>query len=266
MLRDFFNVHISGGALIDFIEFHYAAGDALSVGEGQGNEQEAFLLEPGEVPQPWGSCGCKTDMKFIWINSIEMSNDVWIDLSSQGGVIGPGALLGTLHDFTILRHTLPKINVSKKNISVGATAARTRWLQSSMVGKEVCWIECSSAPIVDDSPQLMVELEEKTSPSKQLLLNGKHMKNICKYDVCNFWILLFELFHFGWKLKCLQSSEFPRACGWYLGRIHFLFWHLWLLSWRRCKVTEGKMIIGLDRAAPWLDWPYKIVGESLEHT
>lgn len=50
--------HISGGALIDFIEFHYTAGDALSVGEGQGNEQEAFILEPGEVPTPWGSYRC----------------------------------------------------------------------------------------------------------------------------------------------------------------------------------------------------------------
>lgn len=73
MLRDFyFNFHISGGALIDFIEFHYTAGDALSVGEGQGNEQEAFILEPGEVPTPWGSYRCikyittKTDMKFTW--------------------------------------------------------------------------------------------------------------------------------------------------------------------------------------------------------
>ena len=168
----------------------------------------------------------------IHMNGIAMSNDIWIDLSSQGGVIS------ALH------------------------VARTRWLRSCMVGKEVCWIEYSSAPTVDDSPQLMVELEEKTSPSKQLPWNGKHMKHIWK-NIWNIWclsFLLFELFHFGWKLKRLQSSESPRACGWYLGRIHFLFWHLWLLSWRRCKVTEGKMIIGLDRAAPWLDWPWKMVG------
>ena len=42
-------IKVRSGALIDFIEFHYTAGDALSVGEGQGNEQEAFILEPGEV-------------------------------------------------------------------------------------------------------------------------------------------------------------------------------------------------------------------------
>ena len=38
-----------GGALIDFIEFVYTAGEPLSVGEGQGDEQEPFNLEPGEV-------------------------------------------------------------------------------------------------------------------------------------------------------------------------------------------------------------------------
>ena len=38
-----------GGALIDFIEFTYLSGAPLRVGEGQGEEQEAFDLEEGEV-------------------------------------------------------------------------------------------------------------------------------------------------------------------------------------------------------------------------
>jgi hypothetical protein len=40
---------LRGGALIDFIEFVYTAGEPLSVGEGKGEEQEAFDLEPGEA-------------------------------------------------------------------------------------------------------------------------------------------------------------------------------------------------------------------------
>eukprot|EP00438_Fugacium_kawagutii_P007544 Skav220378 [mRNA] locus=scaffold5218:11302:17341:+ [translate_table: standard] len=43
-----------GGALVDFIEFAYAAGDPLQVGEGKGDEQEPFDLEPGEA---WGLDG-----------------------------------------------------------------------------------------------------------------------------------------------------------------------------------------------------------------
>ena len=35
--------------MIDFIEFVYTAGEPLSVGEGKGEEQEAFDLEPGEA-------------------------------------------------------------------------------------------------------------------------------------------------------------------------------------------------------------------------
>ena len=35
--------------MIDFIEFIYSAGEPLSVGEGKGEEQEAFDLEPGEA-------------------------------------------------------------------------------------------------------------------------------------------------------------------------------------------------------------------------
>ena len=65
------------------------------------------------------------------------------------------------------------------------------------MGKEVCWIEYSSAPTMDGSPKFMVELEEKTSPSKQLLLNGKHDgKN---QDVCKFVIL-------GCHFSCLSYS------------------------------------------------------------
>ena len=115
----------------------------------------------------------------IHMNGIAMSNDIWIDLSSQGGVIS------ALH------------------------VARTRWLRSCMVGKEVCWIEYSSAPTVDDSPQLMVELEEKTSPSKQLPWNGKHMKHIWKtyeiYDVCHFCCLSYFILVGSWNACNLQS-------------------------------------------------------------
>ncbi|CAE7772982.1 unnamed protein product [Symbiodinium microadriaticum] len=39
----------SGGALVDFVEFVYASGEASVVGEGKGEEQEPFDLEPGEV-------------------------------------------------------------------------------------------------------------------------------------------------------------------------------------------------------------------------
>ena len=93
------------------------------------------------------------------------------------------------------------------------------------MGKEVCWIEFSSAPTMDDSPKFMVELEEKTSPSKQLLLNGTHdgkNHDVCKFDV-KLSFFLFELFHFGWKLKCLHFKSRLVACVWYLGRIHPLF-------------------------------------------
>ena len=40
----------SGGALVDFVEFVYASGEASVVGEGKGEEQEPFDLEPGEAP------------------------------------------------------------------------------------------------------------------------------------------------------------------------------------------------------------------------
>lgn len=38
----------SGGALVDFMEFVYATG-SLVVGEGKGDQQEPFNLEPGEA-------------------------------------------------------------------------------------------------------------------------------------------------------------------------------------------------------------------------
>ena len=42
-----------GGALIDFIEFAFTTGEPLKIGEGKGDEQEPFTLEPREVrPNP----------------------------------------------------------------------------------------------------------------------------------------------------------------------------------------------------------------------
>ena len=37
---------------MDFVEFVYASGEASVVGEGKGEEQEPFDLEPGEAPGP----------------------------------------------------------------------------------------------------------------------------------------------------------------------------------------------------------------------
>ena len=40
---------MQGGALIDFVEFVFVSGEPLVVGEGNGEEQEPFDLEPGEA-------------------------------------------------------------------------------------------------------------------------------------------------------------------------------------------------------------------------
>merc|ERR1719464_2488983 len=42
-------VKVRSGDLVDFVEFHFAKGEALVTGGGKGNEQEPFLLEPGEA-------------------------------------------------------------------------------------------------------------------------------------------------------------------------------------------------------------------------
>jgi len=42
-------IQVRSGDLVDFVEFHYTRGEALITGGGQGNEQEPFLLGPGEV-------------------------------------------------------------------------------------------------------------------------------------------------------------------------------------------------------------------------
>ncbi|CAK9106583.1 unnamed protein product [Durusdinium trenchii] len=47
--REVKQIHVRSGALIDFIEFAFTTGEPLKIGEGKGDEQEPFTLEPGEV-------------------------------------------------------------------------------------------------------------------------------------------------------------------------------------------------------------------------
>ncbi|CAE7769698.1 unnamed protein product [Symbiodinium sp. CCMP2456] len=47
--RDLRQIKVKSGALVDFVEFVYASGEPQVVGEGKGEEQEPFDLEPGEV-------------------------------------------------------------------------------------------------------------------------------------------------------------------------------------------------------------------------
>ncbi|CAE6933381.1 unnamed protein product [Symbiodinium natans] len=47
--RDLRQIKVKSGALIDFVEFVFVSGEPLVVGEGNGEEQEPFDLEPGEV-------------------------------------------------------------------------------------------------------------------------------------------------------------------------------------------------------------------------
>ncbi|CAE7949455.1 unnamed protein product [Symbiodinium sp. KB8] len=47
--RELRQIKVKSGALVDFVEFVYASGEASVVGEGKGEEQEPFDLEPGEV-------------------------------------------------------------------------------------------------------------------------------------------------------------------------------------------------------------------------
>ncbi|CAE7482809.1 unnamed protein product [Symbiodinium pilosum] len=47
--RELRQIKVKSGALVDFVEFVYSSGEPLVVGEGKGDEQEPFDLEPGEV-------------------------------------------------------------------------------------------------------------------------------------------------------------------------------------------------------------------------